>query len=132
MQRYKPLVLLIFYYGISTLCIALSLASDQEKLLKEVTTMLSFEHPNVMSLIGVCIDGEMPLIIMPYMSKGSVLGYVKRNKEELYFQIDRKLNQEEVHRHFNAEFHINAIVIILSKLGRSCEKGISGCVLSDQ
>ena len=110
--------------------IALSLASDQEKLWKEVTTMLSFEHPNVMSLIGVCIDGEMPLIIMPYMPNGSVLGYVKRNKEELYFQIDRKPNQEEVHRHFNAEFHINAI--ILSKLGRSCEKGIFGCVLSDQ
>ena len=96
MQRYKPLALLIFYYGISTLCIALSLASDQEKLLKEVTSMLSFEHPNVMSLIGVCFDGEMPLIIMPYMSNGSVLGYVKKNKEELYFQIDRKGNQEEV------------------------------------
>ena len=97
MQRYKPLALIVFYYGISTLiCIALSLASDQEKLWKEVTTMLSFEHPNVMSLIGVCVDGEMPLIIMPYMSNGSVLGYVKKNKEELYFQIDRKGNQEEV------------------------------------
>ena len=76
--------------------IALSLASDQEKLLKEVTTMLSFKHPNVMTLIGMCIDGEMPLIIMPYMSHGSVLGYVKQNKEELHFQVDGKANQEEV------------------------------------
>ena len=35
--------------------------------------MLNFKHPNVMSLIGVCLDGEMPLIIMPFMSNGSVL-----------------------------------------------------------
>ena len=76
--------------------IALSLASDQEKLLKEVSTMLSFKHPNVMSLIGMCVDEEMPLIIMPYMSRGSVLGYVKQNKEELHFHVDRKANQEEV------------------------------------
>ena len=45
--------------------------------------MLLFEHTNIMSLIGVCIDGEMPLLIMPFMSNGSVLEYVKRNKEVL-------------------------------------------------
>ena len=77
--------------------IALSLASDKEKLLKEVTTMLSilsFKHPHVMSLIGVCMDGEMPLIIMPYMSRGNVLGYVKQNKE---LHVDNIANQEEVY-----------------------------------
>ena len=56
--------------------------------------MLSFEHPNVMSLIGVCLDGEMPLLIMPFMSNGSVLEYVKRNKEELMLGSDT--NEEEV------------------------------------
>ena len=56
--------------------------------------MLSFTHPNVMSLIGVCFDEEVPLIIMPYMSNGNVLGYVKQNKEELYF--DSQANQEQV------------------------------------
>ena len=45
--------------------------------------MLLFEHTNIMSLIGVCIEGEMPLLIMPFMSNGSVLEYVKRNKEVL-------------------------------------------------
>ena len=45
--------------------LALSLVSDKENLLKEVTTMLSFTHPNVMALIGVCFDEEVPLIIMP-------------------------------------------------------------------
>ena len=42
--------------------------------------MLSFEHTNVMSLSGVCIDGEMPLLIMPFMSNGSVLEYIRHHK----------------------------------------------------
>ena len=45
--------------------------------------MLSFEHPNVMSLLGVCLDGEMPLLIMPFMSNGSILEYVRHHKLEL-------------------------------------------------
>ena len=46
--------------------------------------MLSFEHTNVMSLIGVCIDGEMPLLIMPFMSNGSVLEFVKHHRDEMF------------------------------------------------
>ena len=45
--------------------------------------MLSFDHPNVMSLIGVCLDGQMPLLIMPFMSNGSIMDYIKHHKEEL-------------------------------------------------
>ena len=45
--------------------------------------MLSFQHPNVMSLIGVCLDREIPLLIMPFMSNGSVLEYVKNHKKKL-------------------------------------------------
>ena len=56
--------------------------------------MLSFKHRNVMSLIGVCFDEEVPLIVMPYMSNGSLLQYVKQNKEELHF--DTNANQEKV------------------------------------
>ena len=73
---------------------ALSLASNHQKLLKEVTSMLSFSHPNVMTLIGVCFDGDMPLIIMPYMSNGSVLRCVKEKRKELHF--DKQANQQEV------------------------------------
>ena len=73
--------------------VALFSTSDMERLAKEVSTMLSFEHTNVMSLIGVCIDGEMPLLIMPFMSKGSVLEYVKRH-EDLF--LCSKATKEEV------------------------------------
>ena len=56
--------------------------------------MLSFKHKNVMSLIGVCIDGEMPLLIMPFMSNGSVLDYVKNHKDNLL--ITGQFLEEEV------------------------------------
>ena len=56
--------------------------------------MLSFKHPNVMSLIGMCFDGETPMILMPYMLNGSVLEYVKRNKVKLFFESG--VNNHEV------------------------------------
>ena len=46
--------------------------------------MLSFKHQNIMSLIGLCIDGDVPLIIMPFMSDGSVLDYVRKNRQHLF------------------------------------------------
>ena len=56
--------------------------------------MLSFEHPNVMSLVGVCLDGVMPLLIMPFMSNGSVLEYVCYHKQELL--LTSEATDEEV------------------------------------
>ena len=56
--------------------------------------MLSFQHPNVMSLIGVCLDGEMPLLIMPYMSNGSILEYVRHHKQGLL--LTSEATDEEV------------------------------------
>ena len=52
--------------------------------MKEVTTMLSFDHPNIMSLIGLCLDTGVPLIIMPFMANGSVLEYLKYHRNELH------------------------------------------------
>ena len=68
----------MFYFRI-----ALCSACDAERLVKEVSTMLSFEHTNVMSLVGVCLNGDIPLLIMPFMSNGSVLEFVKHHREEL-------------------------------------------------
>ena len=76
--------------------IALCSERDRENLLKEVGKMASLEHKNVMTLIGVCLDGEMPLIIMPFMTKGSVLEYV-RNMKENPLQVITFLST----RHFN-------------------------------
>lgn len=70
--------------------IALFESSDVSKMIKEVNMMLSFKHPNVMTLKGVCVDQERPLIIMPFMSNGSVLEYVRNKKEDLLLTNEAK------------------------------------------
>ena len=46
--------------------------------------MSNFDNPNVLSLIGVCADlGPAPCIIMPYMSRGSLLSYLQKEKSDL-------------------------------------------------
>ena len=52
-------------------------------------------HPNVMSLIGMCFDEEMPLLIMPFMSNGNVLDYVKQNEVDLH--KDQEASEVEVY-----------------------------------
>ena len=90
--------MVIRYHVITTpslpsLTSALQSVTDKERLLKEVSIMLSFSHPNVMPLIGLCFEGEMPLLIMPLMTNGTVLEYVKQNRKTLYFTQ----KTEEVH-----------------------------------
>ena len=56
-------------------------------LLKECIKMKEFDHPNVLNLKGVCLDGgPVPYIIMPFMTNGSLLPYLKENRES--FVID--------------------------------------------
>uniref|UniRef100_A0A1X7THR0 Receptor protein-tyrosine kinase n=1 Tax=Amphimedon queenslandica TaxID=400682 RepID=A0A1X7THR0_AMPQE len=55
--------------------------SDIESLLDECIIMMSFNNLNVLPLIGVCLDlGPAPYIIMPFMSKGSLLSYLKKER----------------------------------------------------
>ena len=45
--------------------------------------MVNFDHPNVMTLTGVIlIEGGAPLLVMPYMAKGTLLTYVQDNKTQ--------------------------------------------------
>ena len=51
--------------------------------------MYKLSHPNVMSLTGVCVDASGgPAIVMPYMANGSVLHYLKKEKEKLVLPED--------------------------------------------
>ena len=50
--------------------------------------MKDFDHPNVLSLIGVSIDaGESPYIVMPYMANGSLLSYLKKERPNLTIAV---------------------------------------------
>ena len=58
--------------------------SAVQDLLSECVKMKSFDHPHVMALKGVCLDGgPVPFIILPYMANGSLLSYLKRERPNL-------------------------------------------------
>lgn len=46
--------------------------------------MYKFDHPNVLKLLGVCLDGgPAPYIIMPFMANGSLSAYLKKERQSL-------------------------------------------------
>ena len=46
--------------------------------------MSDFNHPNVLKLIGVCLDGgPAPFIVMPFMANGSLNAYLKKERESV-------------------------------------------------
>ena len=46
--------------------------------------MQQFDHPNVLQIVGVCLDGgPAPYIIMPFMANGSLLSHLKEERENL-------------------------------------------------
>ena len=46
--------------------------------------MKTFNHPNVLNLIGVSLDtGVSPYIVMPYMANGSLLTYLRKERPNL-------------------------------------------------
>ena len=53
-------------------------------LLRECVKMKEFNHPNVLTLRGVCLDGgPAPYIVMPFMANGSLLDHLKKSRESL-------------------------------------------------
>ncbi len=46
--------------------------------------MANLNHPNVLSLIGICMDVEEALyIVMPFMANGSLLSHLKKERDNL-------------------------------------------------
>ena len=46
--------------------------------------MHEFEHKNILTLRGVCLDGgPAPYIVMPFMANGSLLAYLRKNRSTL-------------------------------------------------
>ena len=66
-------------------------------LLQECSRMSTFDHPNVLNLTGVCVDGgPVPYIIMPYMFNGSLISYLTKERKELYFSMNSELSEKIV------------------------------------
>ena len=71
--------------------------NDVQNALKEILKMKDFDHHNVMTLIGVCratgVSGGAPSIIMPYMARGSLLSYLRKERDQLMPGPDDDITQ---------------------------------------
>ena len=73
--------------------------SDIENMSREIEKMQHFDHPNVMSLIGVCLAPSEhesrsggPCIVMPFMAKGSLLEQLRNKSEEFNVASEEEHN----------------------------------------
>ena len=73
--------------------------------------MSNFDDANVLSLIGVCLDmGPAPFIVMPYMSRGSLLSYLK--KERPNFTVSDNTDEEII---LNVRKHLLSLCLQVAK-----------------
>lgn len=75
----------------TTLCPSCTIGFVEKELvtnlLKECGTMHLLEHPNVLKLRGVCLDGgPAPYVVMPFMANGSLLSYLRDHQEALVME----------------------------------------------
>ena len=86
-------------------CIVYALPGDfnqleVDKFVEESLKMSRFKHSHVMGLIGVCLDASSaPFIIMPYMANGSLLKYLKKERNNLVFTNDEDEDDVSEYRH---------------------------------
>ena len=55
--------------------------------------MCQLKHPNVLTPIGICIDAEVPYLIMPLMERGSLLMYLRKERDKLFIPEDTDVDQ---------------------------------------
>ncbi|XP_064388305.1 deleted in malignant brain tumors 1 protein-like isoform X2 [Halichondria panicea] len=71
-------------------------STDIQFLITEIIKMKDFNHPHVMPLIGVCLDvGPGTSMVMPYMANGSVLEYLRKERNGL--KLNENCSKEEAH-----------------------------------
>lgn len=67
-------------------------------MLEECNKMCDLNHPNILSLTGVCLDGgTAPYIVMPFMTNGSLLTYLKKHRHELIIPPGHELDVSSIH-----------------------------------
>ena len=61
-----------------------------DRFVEESLKMSRFKHGHVMGLIGVCLDADSaPFIIMPYMANGSLLQYLKKERDNIVISEEK-------------------------------------------
>ena len=63
--------------------------NDVESMVNEIIKMQGFKHPHVLSLIGVCLEPNVSMV-MPFMINGSLLDYLKRERSNLEIRTNER------------------------------------------
>jgi len=62
-----------------------SYATEVRRFVDEALRMKEFDHPNVLSLIGVALDFDnLPLVVLPFMRHGDLLSYIRNEAHVSY------------------------------------------------
>ncbi len=105
------------------LCALLSVGFVDKKLirdlLKECARMYKFDHPNVLKLSGVCLDGgPAPYIIMPFMANGSLLSHLRNERENLVLEPNFKRQSDDAVRCLQFSYHaVTVLPVHVKKRG---------------
>ena len=54
--------------------------------------MCQLKHPNILTPLGICLDLEVPCLIMPLMERGSLLMYLRKEKDNLLMPEDTEVD----------------------------------------
>ena len=54
--------------------------------------MKSFVHPHVMGILGICLAGQVPYIVMPFMANGSLHSYLRKHRAKLLISEDEDID----------------------------------------
>ena len=88
-----------------------------DKLLQECVKMYGLDHPNILTLKGVCLDGgTAPFIILPFMKNGSLLTFLQREKNKLFLTSSEKCENEVIRSSYACMHALYNIIIV----GKTC------------
>ena len=102
---------------------------EVDKFVEESLKMSRFSHAHVMGLIGVCLDSSSALlIVMPFMDNGSLLKYLKKERENLI--VSEENDEQEVYTLFGILLNMKVPVCVFCT-GTRYLQASDGDVLSD-
>ena len=54
--------------------------------------MKAFVHRHVMGILGICLAGQVPYTVMPFMANGSLHSYLRKHRAELLISEDKDIH----------------------------------------